>query len=127
MSITRSHVLNVVQRQSRLVDCRYRKESRDLDISQSFIIPSKRNNNRNIFCCGGDYQHRQEATSSIMVLGTFYDKRGHVLDTTSNYPAQTDLDPGQSTPFELSVFASYADKINFFKILADSNDYSSLG
>ena len=69
----------------------------------------------------------QEPTSSVQIYGSFYDKKGRVLETSSTYPPQSDLDPGQSSPFELSAFGSVVDKISSFKIFADSGDYSSLG
>lgn len=69
----------------------------------------------------------QDSISSVHVYGTFYDKKGRVLYTTSTYPPQTDLSPGQSTPFELSAYGTIVDKISSFKIFADSSDYSSIG
>jgi hypothetical protein len=55
----------------------------------------------------------------------FYDKNGRVIETSSSFPPQSELAPGQSTPFEISAFTSYIDKISSFKVFADSSEYSS--
>lgn len=68
----------------------------------------------------------QDTASYIQVYGVFYDKKGKVLNTEIAYPAQSNLAPGQSTPFKLEEF-ELADKISSFKVYADSEDYSSLG
>jgi hypothetical protein len=66
-----------------------------------------------------------ETTSYTEVDGIFYDKQGRVIDVTSTYPPQSDLNPGQSTPFELSAYPEGAHKITSFKVFADSSEYSS--
>lgn len=67
----------------------------------------------------------QDTASYIQVYGIFYDKKGRVLSTESDYPAQSDLAPGQSTPFKVQEF-ELADKIGSYKIYADSEAYSSI-
>ena len=43
-----------------------------------------------------------DTTSYTEVDGIFYDKQGRVIDVTSTCAPQSDLNPGQSTPFELA-------------------------
>ena len=66
-----------------------------------------------------------DAASYTEVDGIFYDKQGRVIDVTSTYPPQGDLNPGQSTPFELSAYPEGVHKITSFKVFADSSEYSS--
>ena len=42
---------------------------------------------------------------------------------TSTYAPQSDLNPGQSTPFELAGSPQGAHKITSFKVFADSDEY----
>ena len=66
-----------------------------------------------------------DTTSYTEVDGIFYYKKGRVIDVTSTYAPQSDLNPGQSTPFELAGSPEGAHKITSFKVFADSSEYSS--
>jgi len=68
-----------------------------------------------------------ETSTYTEIDGIFYNKQGRVIYLTSTFPPQSDLNPGQSTPFELSAFISGSQKISSFKIYADSSEYSSIG
>ena len=67
----------------------------------------------------------QYTASYIELYGVFYDKKGKVLNTVFSYPAQSNLAPGQSSPFKLEEF-ELADKVASFKVYAESDDYSSI-
>ena len=66
----------------------------------------------------------QDMASNIEVYGVFYDKKGKVVNTAFAYPAQSNLAPGQSSPFKLEEF-ELADKVASFKVYAESDDYAS--
>lgn len=66
-----------------------------------------------------------DPSSSTEVDGIFYNKRGKVVAITSTFPPQSDLDPGQATPYELTAYPSGPHKITSFKVFADCSEYSS--
>ena len=67
-----------------------------------------------------------EPSSFTEIYGIFYDKNGRVIEASFSYPPQSELGPGQSTPFEVVAYGSYVDKISSFKVFADSSEYSSV-
>lgn len=66
-----------------------------------------------------------DPSSNTEVDCIFYDKSGRVIEVSTTFPPQTDLSPGQSTPFEVVAFSSMVNKIASFKVFADSSEYSS--
>ena len=69
------------------------------------------------YTVAGDVTNTETDIICTEVDGIFYYKQGRVIDVTSTYPPQGDLNPGQSTPFQLAGYPEGAHKITSFKVL----------
>jgi hypothetical protein len=65
-----------------------------------------------------------ETTSSIKVVGLFFDKKHNLVDYDYSYLKSDQLESGQMAPFEISIFSKNAGKISSVSLNVQSDEYS---
>lgn len=67
-----------------------------------------------------------ERATSVESLATFYNASGNVVAVSSGYSTPSDLDPGQTAPFEIILLSSRAPYVSTYALDAQSVQYASV-